>query len=753
MSVETESFLSAFFGEGNDLSVEDLVASNPVLAEWLDRRVSALRSSPLSPTLLPRRRGSRVTWYGLARSVRERRELVQVLQSFVGPTYATFRVDRPLNDEDPIDIAVHAFAEQSFTIDVLSGEQAAVRRALDLFFELDAIRPSRRISMSRPLGRLLREFEMAVLAGAGELSSEILAEIEASGQLSAQNIVFLRIRRLSGLRLASEVLELPELATILAIRRPARVTAALFDALYSTELARFEVESNVPGALDHFAEIVLPRYPALFRSRQGLQTGAAIKAYALYTATAHPEDRSVLAELAASTQLDARERSYLQMIASLAGPVGEPKTSLATAADAARAGRFDAALALARDLPPTLDRAELLIRCATEIESLDAMRLARSAVDSLNETDRRRIVSSRLYAGPWDRIDRNLSGAIEPTPTNWRQWFERASSPAPFDTGLELAERSVVEWTSEALTSADSRAISKLLNQVGEQTSLRRIKDALPHFLQFIERVGEPAQHRPLLDDLSTLLLIDDDPSVADVAVAVTLIGTIFELGAPAERRRELVYDFITLHASVDSAAHLDAALDLFDIVLTFAAADTASREAAFALLLNSLQRWRRRVRSDQWLIAQDLAAEAGAAEAVSQLVPAGEGNADVDGGRPRDALRGKTVAIYTLTEPAAVRARDFLLRNFDGVNVILSSAHVASDQLGSLARSADVFVIATRSAKHPATTFIEVQRPPDRPPAYAAGKGSASLIRAVLGVLPRELSRIGLPQTRGGIA
>lgn len=735
VSAETESFLSAFFGAGNDLSVEDLVASNPVLAEWLKRRIAVLRSSPLSATLLPRRRGDKLTWYALARSVRERRELVQILQSFVGPTYAALGVNRLLNPDDPVEAAVRTFAAQSFTIDVLDGQQAEVRRALDLFFELDAIRPRRQVSVSRPLGRLLREFEMAVLAGVAELSSELLAEIEASGQLSAQNIVFLRIQRLSGLRLTSEVLKLPELATILAIRRPARVTAALFDALYSTELASFEVESNAPGALNHFTEIVLPRYPALFRSRQGLRTASAIKAYALYTATAHPEDRSLLAQLSESTDLDAEERAYLHRITNLVAPVEDRRASLSTAAEAARAGRFDAALALARDLPPTIDRAELLVRCAIEIDSLDAMRLARSAVDALEEADRQHITNSRLYSDPWDRIDRNLSGAIDPTPTNWREWFERASSPAPFDIGLELAERSVVEWSSEALTSADGRAISQLLNQASEQT-LRRIKDALPHFLQFIERVAEPAQHRSLLDDLSTLLLIDDDPSVADAAVAVTLIGTILELGAPTERRRELVDDFIALHARVDSAAHLNAALDLFDIVLTFAAADAVPREAAFAMLLNALQRWRRRVRPDQWLIAQDLAAEAGAAEAVSQLVPADEADADVGGSSPREALRGKTVAIYTLTEPAAVRARDFLLRNFDGVNVILSSAHVANDQLGSLARSADVFVIATRSAKHAATTFIEAQRPPGRPPAYAGGKGSASLIRAVLGVL-----------------
>jgi hypothetical protein len=115
-------------------------------------------------------------------------------------------------------------------------------------------------------------------------------------------------------------------------------------------------------------------------------------------------------------------------------------------------------------------------------------------------------------------------------------------------------------------------------------------------------------------------------------------------------------------------------------------------------MLLNALQRWRRRVRPDQWLIARDLAAEAGAAAAVGELVPAEEVELEDTDRSQRDALRGKTVAIYTLTESAAVRARDFLLRNFDDVDVVLSSARVASDQLASLAKSADVFVIATRT-------------------------------------------------------
>lgn len=736
MSEAVEQFIAAFFGVGNDLEPEALATWNPSLAEWLEGRIAALRRSPLAPALLPRRKGSTLTWYGLAHSARDRRELTRVLHSFVGPTYASLRLDRPLDPGDPIDAAVTTFADHAFTVDVLPGEQVEVRRALDLFFELQEVRPQRQVSVSRPLGRLLREFEMAVAAGLTDASVALLGEIESTGQLSAQNIVFLRVRRLAGLRLFREIMQLPELATILSIRRPARVTAALFDALYTTELASFEADEDPAGAVRHFGEQILPGFPSLFRSRQGVQTPSAIKTYALYAASGSTyQDRRLVEQLAESTDLLPAERSYIREIARLLDPGEEPTDTLVSAIEAARRGSFDAAFELARDRPPTAERAELLVRCAIEIDSLEAMLSAQRAVTELKEDERLRITSSRLYAGPWERIERTLGGDEDDVaPTGWLAWFQVASSAAKFDNALEIAERSVVEWTSEALSPVDSRSISELLGQDLAPSSLRRVKDALPYLLQFIDRVADPAQHRGLLDDLSTLLLLDDDPSVGDIAVLVTLIGSLFEFGSSAERRRELTDDVLALFVRVDAASHLDAKIDLFDIILTFAASDASARDAAFAVLLAALQRWRRRVRPDQWLLAQDLAAEVGAADAVRQLMPDPSPEEDGLSSGAGELLRDKKVAIYTLTEAAAERARDFLLRNFEGVAVTLSSDHVASDRLAAMSHSADIFVIATRSAKHAATTFIESQRPPNRPPVYAAGKGSVSLIRAVLG-------------------
>ena len=215
----------------------------------------------------------------------------------------------------------------------------------------------------------------------------------------------------------------------------------------------------------------------------------------------------------------------------------------------------------------------------------------------------------------------------------------------------------------------------------------------------------------------------------------MNLLGSLFELGTASDRRRrELAEDFAALFTRIDAAAYLDSAIEFFDSVLTFAASDPAPRDIPLSTVLAAVQRWRRRVRPDQWLIVQDLAAEVGAEEALRALVPEATAEASADPLPDRQTLSGKTVAIYSLTESPWRGHADFLVRNFDGVSVVTSSEHVASDRLANLARTADVFVIATLAPSMPPQTSSNLIRPPNRPPLYAAGKGSVSLLRGVLG-------------------
>jgi hypothetical protein len=566
---------------------------------------------------------------------------------------------------------------------------------------------------------------------------DLLGEIEESGQLSAQNLVFLRIRRLSGLRRFADLLQLPELATVLAIRRPARVSASLLEAVYATEIAEFEVKGDPSGALKSFTDVVLRRYPALFRSRHGLQTPAAIKIFVLHSVAVRPGDVEARQQLLAAPDLRLEERQFLQTVTDLVTPVARTRLTMTDASDAARTGDFDGALLIARGQPAGVERAEILIRCAVEIDSLEAMSVAAGAVADLPIDERTGITTSRWYEAPWGHIVSTLAGGEEAStakvPTSWPEWFQLVVSGEQFDNAQQIAERAVVEWAAESFSGDDSSEVANLLSQDLNQSAARLIKESLPSFLQFLDRSQDLSRHRDLLDNISTLLLIEEELGVVDVQVLVDVVGTLLEAGISPERCRQIAEDFTGLWARIDAPAQLDNAIDMFDTLLTFGSPDPSALDSLLSLLLAAFQRWRRRVRPDQWALLEDLAGEVGAEEAVRALRPPMEDDGESVTAPRRDILAGKTVAIYTLTEPAGVRAREFLLRSFDDVDVEVSHDHVASDRLRALARAADVFVVATRSAKHAATTFIEAERPAERPIHFAAGKGSASLIRAVL--------------------
>jgi hypothetical protein len=757
-AIGVEEFLLRFFGDGNEISVS--VREAPRLATWLDGRLTALRRQPGATHILPRRQAGRTYWYAIAQSPRELMSFKEALEAFVGSTYAVISRRPRLDMHDPVEAAVAEFSGgQALVLEVVGGAQQEVRDGLDLLAELEAARPVREVALARPLGRLLREFEMAIVAGLAEESRSLLDELERSGQLSAQNELFLRIRRLAGLQRFEELLAQPELGTLLLIRRPAKVSADVLRAVYATEIASFEDAGDVAGARWHFEVAVLPRYPALFKSRQGLQTPEAIKAFMLYELVANPDARQSRLELLTLPDLSAQDRAFLRALDALGHGAEERAETLETAVEAIRCGNFERALAIARSCPPSTERAELMLRAGVEVDSLEALRLAKAAVDDLERAERDAIISSRWYSGPWEHVVLSLTGGAEiaaPPITSWAGWFRGVAAGMGASTALPLAERGVVEWSiEEFVKGGEGAAVRGILNQEIDASAMRTMRDALPHFLQFLDRSDESAQFRDLLDDVLVLLLTEESLGVPDLQVIVNICATVIELGVPRARYAELVADIRDAWQRSDAPSHLDAALEMLDVLLMCPCPDTSARDLFFQALVGSFQRWRRRVRDDQWLLLEGLADELHAADVVAQIRPV-EGLGDEEAAAaPLRTLAGKTVAIYTLTEPAAARASSMITRLFPGVVVEASHDHVGTDRLRSLARTADVFLVAARSAKHAATTYIDANRPSVLPTVYAAGRGSASLVRALYafvlneGEVPQKVTK-GPPSNAG---
>jgi hypothetical protein len=94
--------------------------------------------------------------------------------------------------------------------------------------------------------------------------------------------------------------------------------------------------------------------------------------------------------------------------------------------------------------------------------------------------------------------------------------------------------------------------------------------------------------------------------------------------------------------------------------------------------------------------------------------------------------LAGKKIGIYTLAEAAGSRAKAALENLFPGCRVVVNSDLVATAQLSSLAKAADLFVFAWKSSSHQAFYCVK-DALAGKEPIWAPGKGTASILRAVL--------------------
>lgn len=95
-------------------------------------------------------------------------------------------------------------------------------------------------------------------------------------------------------------------------------------------------------------------------------------------------------------------------------------------------------------------------------------------------------------------------------------------------------------------------------------------------------------------------------------------------------------------------------------------------------------------------------------------------------------SLDGKTIGIYTLAEAAGGRAKAALEKLFPGCKVVVNSDLVCTPQLTSLAKAADMFVFAWKSSSHQAFYCVKHALAKGEP-IWAPGKGTASILRAVL--------------------
>lgn len=754
MKEELKQSLQAFFGPGNEVSW-DRIKNDPDISKHISPWIERLERG--EPSILPRRIGSHLYWYGVAFSERQMRQLGSELKAFVGLTKSTFQ-GRPvqLNPSDGVEAALIPLTGGSAYIIKASedrGESRDVWQSLLMLKELWDAKPLFKQEQLKPVGRILGDFYMALQAGNRQAANEALQVLKTYQLLETLNISFLQVHLLESFAAWEEIMDLPAWPELVQVRRPLLVTRALVTALYHRELAPFEAEGDFRGAADHFAASIYPRYQNLFRFMASLRTPELLKCFMFAAVKGNPPQPALRDKILAMDGLSQADFDYLSNVATLldqppAADARSPKEETASshlelAREAFELGDFDHAVLHARQASGEATAVKILFECAYETQAHTVQKASLQALASLEPQERKKFLDRRRNRELYEQFTglefyQDLP-IDEMLPSDWNQWLNRLNQRGHWKNALEFVATASSEWDTETFLSRPGTAerLYELLDYPRDGKEEETLIDALPHLLAFLQHdtLWPRRELQKVYHLLLDLLVFNTRGGDDELTMINELAAALLSLGLDEAPYLELLSYARSLWQDYASPGKLDWLLDLLDLVLYFPCPASTQR---LNFLLETTARtapFARRVKKRQLAFLKQLFSELEQQDMFDNMTEKWELKEEdiitLDKNL-LDGLEGKSVVIYTLSERVARRVQEILEQWSKNVRVTLNWERGGSDRLKQLARNADIFVMTWASAKHAATRFIQENRPKEMPLLLARGKGSSSIISAI---------------------
>lgn len=725
--------ISAFYGAGNDIKPANV---SPSMQALLDRWQAAIRDGGIG--FLPRRAHQRTYWYAFAHTPRQRRELLGLLDAWVGPTYSDLEMGRgELDLSDPFDSALAGLKVSPLRFEVLprtaplaTEAKETVRNALLMLTRLVNERPASQFEAMRTTVEILDDLGHAIAARDVALAKACIAELEQSADLDETNLAFLRLRFYAGMQNWVGMFNDPALNHVLSMRRPLGVTRVIQSGLYYERFKELD-HQGAESALRTAAEQLEP----LFR---GLYTGAppenraeaVVELVCRLLATPSTTDSAIveLIHVASGIQpgLDEQFRRIVEAFVpaedSLKSgqevPVEQSLlTPMAQIAALMLSGEFAACIRLGIASEPTVEAGRALVYAARQITSAE---WAKKVLDYLGDHGLTETVAATT---PVLRADVEWLESIcgESPLRGWEDWF--ASLDSPGSGSLRLSSVPLQSW--EALTAS---RFTTLLSQASEAT-LAKLGECGGQFLAAHSGLFESAGAAEVTLRLIEAMALSEK---ASSGVRVQTLALIESLSAsdPSQSTYEDILDWTAEILKTNTSAITVAwVCDIVQALTAIPAPSSLEAVLSFYFKVTKALRPYRTALDSTDIEGLELVAGELGTELPVDFRAAVANISGEDFAAPYRYLDGKTVALYSLTETAIARAGQVLKRLVPTVDVRTNSEHDGSTQLAHLSANADLFVVVTAAAKHAATTFIAHHRG-GRSVVWVNSRGSSAILR-----------------------
>lgn len=751
-SDDSLAFLRTFFGSGNSIqwdAYETATPTDPIrtnLEPWVRRFLKQE-----SPFVLPRVDPSskRTSWYVLCGNSREARSMRESLLAFIGPTYSSFHGELAnLDPEDPIENCCQStFGSLVFRLPVIhNDDRTKVGRLLTTLIDYRDRESGRSLAAVKPIGRLLRDLEMAILARSEQSAWANYGEIRSRGRLSATNLAFLQVRIFAAFEKWAELLLLPILDDILQLRRPKRISDQIAQAVYRQYLLQHELTGDASAAVETYRGTA-KRFQNLVRSTAGLQSPDAIKFALVSSVASDPPKRELAEQLAGNSAIPADAEWANALLATLPAPAPAEGVSEAVlgydVADARyNENNFDEAFALYLLQPPTNRSVHRVLELAVEIDTLRSAEEAIAYLSSAPEDVQGQILCRRVCAGHIEILSQILGqdsvGEVKQI-ESLADWFEFVDTGEAIETSSEVLEYGIQKWLSNSSFAPSKIAQALQKSRTGKQREI--IRNAVPIFIrEFLVDRTATRECKPIYNALTDLLIYDQSVGPDDLTAIEQLSEAILTV-APSHESSNNDFQHVAeltayLWDAIAAPRHFDWVLSMLDLLIDTGAQKHTNLIPILAAIAESSRLWARRISDDQWSLLELLAADLDLIEIVAGLRPEPEEATQDDSPGIRSLLAGKSIAVYSLTERIARRFGQLAEQAFDGIKIHYIHDKSLTDRMKSLAQSADIFIINTWDAKHAATNGIKQNRAAEKLSIESLGKSACSLLRSLINSL-----------------
>lgn len=713
------SWIRAFFGESNLLSLDKLLSDSPsAYAPEQKNVLLPLVESALDgewPIILPWCDRQHWVFFAMAEDERTLLELAKVINARLGS--ADVEPDRRIYlspTSGPTFTAETALLEHSpvgfIRIELLEGKredkQAKMRvfAALKELINLFRLRPSLVRTHKRPFGRILSDFMLATNQKEVEASNDFLQELRNNGLLSKRNLLLLELQQAGKWQNWDALLNHQDLPDLIRGRIPSSLTRMLLAAYQHRYLGHdtLNYSQETPSALRPAFLALQPIFTQvpLLGSEEGEFN--AWRSWAVGVALVG--EQSLLSMV--PDTLKSEWLQELQRWAELKSTMYDTPASSSVSLSMPPTTLESLASYLQTSLTATAETLGGYAKTISTIEpqlydKAQKIPLLKTLIDSINQL-----------------ADSSITG--------WNKWFSHLHEPHIDSNAL----MQIVALESEHWPIASFResAFIHLLEQNFSPHAFSTLRNAMPAFIEWLGKNQLQLQSTTWLKWMDVLSM-EQSVSQTDIKLATMMMDRFLQgsVSQDAYQQSGAMLELIVERAS--SFRNLPALGELIELFLDAPVQDRATLTSLWLNVQSFVSGIWARLDPTTRTVMRNLATDV-LGEGAERVFPAEHDSYTVDAEDELPNLHEARVAIYSLTEGAARRAKRMLETLFPAIRVEISHAHTATNKLINQAKKADYFIFSADSATHQAFYAVSAQR---RDLIYPKGKGAGSMLNAFI--------------------